>query len=135
MKKTGIWIDEKRAYIITFEDGEVFMKTVLSDIDNDSKPLEKIKVLEKTGPLEILKDRKVLEIKKHFLKNYFKTVTPHLKESSSIVIFGPAEIPQEFGEELQNNFSDIHKKVIEIIKADSMTENQMQAMVREYYKL
>ncbi len=135
MKKGGIWIDRKRAYIITLENNGAQLETVVSKVENTDSDFSGLKDFEKSGAQEIVKDRRVLEIKKHAIKNYFKQIVASLEDLDSIVIYGPADMPLIFSKELATNYPNLHKKVVDVLKADSMTENQIKAMVSNYYKV
>ncbi|TVZ27568.1 hypothetical protein JM83_2617 [Gillisia sp. Hel_I_86] len=135
MKRAGIWIDRKKAIIITLENRGTKIEKVVSKVENTDSDFSGLKDFDKSGALEIVKDRKVLEIKKHAIKNYFKQIVSYLEDLDSIVIYGPADMPLIFNKELETNYPKLHKNVIDVLKADSMTENQIKAMVSNYYKV
>ncbi len=134
MKKAGIWIDRKKAVIITLDKGESQIEPLISIIENTDSDFSGSKDFEKSGAQEILKDRRVLEIRKHAIKNYFKQVSSNLEDLDSIVIYGPADTPLIFNKELEVNYPELHKKVVDVLKADSMTDNQIKALVINYYR-
>ncbi|RKS53698.1 hypothetical protein BC962_1952 [Gillisia mitskevichiae] len=135
MKKAGIWIDRKKAVIIRLDIEDTQVETHISKIENTDSDFSGSKDFERSGAQEIVKDRRVLEIKKHSIKNYFKQVSSNLEDLDSIVIYGPADIPLIFNKELESNYPNLHKKVVDVLKADSMTDNQIKAMVSNYYKV
>lgn len=135
MKKAGIWIDRKKAVIIRLDIEDTQVETHISKIENTDSDFSGSKDFERSGAQEIVKDRRVLEIKKHSIKNYFKQVSSNLEDMDSIVIYGPADIPLIFNKELESNYPNLHKKVVDVLKADSMTDNQIKAMVSNYYKV
>ena len=71
---------------------------------------------------------------KHQLKLYFKEIANEVRDASSLVIFGPAEVKDKLNKELQEKYKDISLKVKGVNVADSMTENQMKAWVRDFFK-
>jgi len=135
MKRAGIWIDRKVAIIIELDNIEEEIKTTVYKVENLDSDFSGSKDYEKGGAQEIVKDRKGLEIKKHAIKGYFEKIISHLKGLDSIVIYGPAEMPMDFNKELETDYPALHKKVLDVIKADSMTDNQVKAMVKNYYKV
>lgn len=135
MKKAGIWIDRKTAIIIELVSNDEEVETTVYKVENIDSDFSGSKDFEKGGAQEIVKDRKGLEIKKHVIKNYFEKIIPYLKGLDSIVIYGPAEMPMHFNKELETDYPALHKKVLDVIKADSMTDNQVKAMVKKYYKV
>lgn len=135
MKKAGIWIDRKMAIIITLDNIEKQIETVVYKVENTDSDFSGLKDFEKSGAQEIVKDRKVLEIRKHAIKSYFKQIISYLENLDSIIIYGPADTPLIFNKELEAHYPMLHKKVIDVLKADSMTDNQIKALVKNYYKV
>lgn len=89
----------------------------------------------KSGPQDVVPDVKYLEREKHQLKQYFENIIAKIKTTDALVIFGPADTNQKFNKELSKNYSGLASKVKEIKKADSMTDNQIKAWVKDYFKL
>ena len=134
MKKTGIWIDKKKAYIISQNsDGNQELKVVVSKIE-DYRIHGGSGTVFKGGPQDVVQDSTYLEREKHQFKAYFKEIIQHLKKSDKILIFGPAEAGQKLRIELQKFYNDVFVKLRDVIKTDSMTENQMKAFVRDYFE-
>ncbi len=132
-KNIGIWMDKEKAHIITVnEDGED-MITILSNIE-DFRIHGGSGTRFKGGPQDVVHDSKFLEREKHQFRNYFAEIIPLIKDADSIVIFGPAQAGEKFYTELKENNKDISMKVKDVLKADSMSDNQTKALVREYFK-
>ncbi|WP_103069436.1 hypothetical protein [Aquimarina sediminis] len=133
MKYIGIWIDKEKAHVITLKEGGEDMITIMSEIENfriHGGSGTKVK----GGPQDVVQDSKFLEREKHQFKAYFKRVIAYVKEADKIIIYGPAETPEKFNKELIENYKEIGKKVQDVLKADSMTDNQTKALVRTYFK-
>jgi stalled ribosome rescue protein Dom34 len=131
MKKTGIWLDKNKAIIVTLENDDESMNTVVSGLEDFHVTSHK----SEGGPLEIAKDAKYLERRKHQYKSYFKDIVAKIKDSDALVIFGPAQTNEKFNKELSENFKAISAKVKAVKKTDSMTDNQIKAWVRHFYNL
>ena len=133
MKRTGIWLDKKKAYIICIEaNKEQPMKVVQSKIEDFHVGGGSGTVF-KGGPQDVVQDRSYLEREKHQLKSYFKEIVQFLKDSDRILIFGPAETGAKLKKELLLSYPKLYAKLGDLIKADSMTEKQMKAFVRDYF--
>jgi len=132
MKKTGIWLDKNKALIVNIENGAETMKTITSNIEHYNIHGGSGSRF-KGGPQDVVQDSKYLEREKHQLKEYFKNIALELKETDAIVIFGPAETNDKLGKELQENYNVINTKIKGIKKADSMTDNQVKAWVRDFF--
>ena len=132
MKNTGIWIDKEKAYLMIIEANEETFLKIESHLENynvyggsGSKT--------KWGPQDVVQDRKYLEREKQQLKNYFKEIVLHLKDADSIVIFGPAETYLKFHKEIKNEHRLIASKIKDVKNVDSMTLNQVKALIRDYF--
>ncbi len=134
MKKTGIWLDKKKALVVELENGNETLLTVKSNVEDfhiSGGSGTKLK----GGPQDVVQDSKYLEREKHQLSNYFKELATKIDNSEELVIFGPAGTNEKFYKELQKKYKDIGKKVKDVVKADSMTSNQIVALVKKYYKV
>lgn len=134
MKRTGIWLDKKKAHVVTYYDDKESFNTILSNVDNFNIHGGSGSRF-KGGPQDVVQDSKYLEREKHQLRKYFETIISEVKEVDAIVLFGPAETREKFYKILSDNYVDLKKKVKEIIKADSMTKRQVKAWVREFYNI
>jgi tRNA uridine 5-carbamoylmethylation protein Kti12 len=132
MKKIGIWIDKEKAHIVTVKSNKDTMKTIHSEVENyHVKGGSRSKT--PWGPHQVVKDSTYMEREKHQLKKYFREIATTIADADSIVIYGPAETNLKLEKELKENFKDIAKKVLKVEKADSMTTNQVKALIRDFY--
>lgn len=133
MKKTGIWLDKKMAYVISTDaSGTQQIRVVLSKIE-DFHVRGGSGTVFKGGPQNVVQDSRYLEREKHQFKAYFQEIVGLLKDSEKILIFGPAEAGEKLKNELLRSYPALHAKVSELIKTDSMTKNQMKAFVKDYF--
>jgi len=134
MKKLGIWMDKRVAYIIT-EDakGSQKMQEVHSTIE-DFHVSGGSGTAMKGGPQDVVQDSRYLEREKHQFREYANEISAHLKGATQILIFGPAQAGERLEAELLRSHPEIAAKIKAVSRADSMTENQMKAFVREFFK-
>ena len=133
MEKTGIWLDKKVAYVISDDlNGHQNVEVIFSKVES-YRPRGGSGTRRKGGPQDVVHDRRYLERESHQMKSYFKEITEHLKDASEVVIFGPAETGQKFRKELDENYEPIASRVSEVVITDSMSKNQMKALVRDYF--
>ena len=133
MKIIGIWLDKEKAHIITIESGTETMNTIKSEIENyhiHGGSGTRFK----GGPQDVVQDSKYLEREKHQLKVYFKEIASEIKNADACVIFGPAETKDKLNKELQEKYKNLSLKVQGVTVADSMTDNQLKAWVRDFFK-
>ena len=133
MKQTGIWLDKDKAIIVTIENATEVLKTIASNIEHFNVHGGSGTRF-KGGPQDVVQDRKYLERENHQLKKYFKSIVNEIEGTDALVIFGPAETYEKFNMELQNNYKKLSAKIKGIRKADSTTNNQVKAWVRDFFK-
>ncbi|MCD2259626.1 hypothetical protein [Psychroserpens luteolus] len=133
MKRTGIWLDKDKALIVTIEKEQETLQTIPSNIEH-YRIHGGSGTRFKGGPQDVVQDSKYLEREKHQLKQYFKTIVDEIKDTDALVIFGPAGTNEKFSEELQKNYKPLGTKIKGVQKADSMTDNQVKAWVRDFFK-
>lgn len=133
MKKvTGIWIDKRTAKMLTLvEDTETF-QTINSSIE-EFRPKGGSGTRLKGGPQDVVQDSRYTEREKQQEKRYFKSIIDVIEDSDSIVIFGPAEMGKKLYSEISESNPTLYKKISEVAPADSMTDNQVKAWVRNYF--
>ena len=65
------------------------------------------------------------------LDKYFDDIIAHIRDAEMIQIFGLGEAKDGLLKRLKNN--DLKDRIVKIETADSMTDNQVAAKVREYF--
>lgn len=133
MKKLGVWLDKEKAHIVTIKDENEILTTVNSQVE-DYHVHGGSGTRFKGGPQDVVQDSKYLEREKHQLKAYFKDIIAKIEKADKIVLFGPADTNEKLYKELMQHYKDLSSKVMAVKKADSMTDNQMKAFVRDFYK-
>ncbi len=133
MKNTGIWLDKEKAHLVTIENGVETFNTITSNMEHYNIGGGS-GTRQKGGPQDVVQDSKYLEREKQQLKQYFNAIASQIKESDALVIFGPAGTNEKFGAELHQNYNTLSTKIKDIKKADSMSENQVKALVRDFFK-
>ncbi|MBX2828288.1 MAG: hypothetical protein KTR22_09000 [Flavobacteriaceae bacterium] len=133
MKKVGIWLDKKEAFIIV-QKGEGEQQVVRIDSKIESfRPHGGSGTRMKGGPQDVVQDSKYLAREKQQTKAYFDHICQHLDAADDILVFGPAETGQKLVKKINQTYKHIADKVSALQKADSMTENQMKTWVRDYF--
>ena len=133
MKNIGIWLDKEKAHKVTLTEESEKFETLLSDIEVFHPKGGSGTKSAKWGPQDVVQDSKYLEREKHQYKIYFKNLANAIKMSDAIALFGPAETADKFKKELDKNYPLLAAKVKTVTKADSMTDNQIRRLIREYF--
>lgn len=132
MKKIGIWLDKEKAHLVSLENEDVKFNTIYSEIEFYN-PKGGARSKTRWGPQDVVQDSKYLEREKHQLKLYFKELAKKIVNAEAIAIFGPADTNAKFYKELSENHKALAGKVKAVEKVDSMTENQVKALVRDFF--
>ena len=132
MKQIGIWLDKREAKIVTLTPDSEDFQTLRSEIE-EYNPGGGSGTRMKGGPQDVVQDSKYLEREKHQHKAYFKSIIQHLGNADQIVIFGPAQTGEKLFKEMEQLNNSLYNKVISVEKADSWTDNQIKAWVRDYF--
>ena len=138
-RNTGIWLDRKQAYIVHLENGEELVKTIDSGVDfqeripGESDSRGRLRFRGKGDGVETASQEKSEQNRQQkFLNAYYEEIASHLKNSEKVYIFGPAEAKTELHKLLKSD-NTFKTEIIEVETADSMTENQMRAKVRDHF--
>lgn len=120
--KLGIWMDHAHAHLI--ENSEPMVTKVVT---SSSTYEEREKTLKKSERMMHNKDQ-------HEESEYYKEIGEVIRKYDEVLLFGPTDAKVELLNilEADHRFSKIR---IEIRQADSMTENQEHAFVRDFFKI
>ena len=133
MKRIGIWMDKEKAHIVVLANGREKMHTIYSNLDFFN-PKGGSSSKTKWGPQDVVQDSKYLEREKHQLREYFKTLAEMVKDTEELTLFGPADTAVKFRKYIDGRYQLLASKVKKVTKADSMTNNQIKALVRDFYR-
>ena len=127
-QNAGLWIDHKEAVVVFIGTG--------ADVNEQTKRMES--GMEKhvrysgnsfeRGSAEDARDR---QYETH-LNQYYDQVITQLRDAESILVFGPGEAKGEFEKRLVHK--GMGERVAGVETTDKMTDGQIAAKVREYFK-
>ena len=127
----GLWIDHRKAIIVTLSDKGQETKQILSDVE---KQLGRLEGKHSTAPFESQLVKPDDNQQRGFTKNlkvFYQDVLAHCKEAQSILILGPGEAKGELLNLLKQN--DLHGKTAVVESADKMTDGQIAARVKTHF--
>jgi hypothetical protein len=122
-KKVGLWIDRRRAAIVTVKNGDMEMRQVNSDIDKQARF--------SGGALDISEEDIVERRLENHLRKYYDEVISNIQDAEAILIFGPGEAKIELKKRIDGK-SFIGKTVF-IETEDKMTDRQITAKVKRHF--
>ena len=132
-KQTGIWLDKEKAIIINLREGKHRIKRLRSEITTRERFPGESKKFGKFGNQFLSMESKKRNMVKNQADEYLKKIINEIRYVDKLVLFGPAEMKTQLEKAILKN-SMISKKLVAVEPADNMTENQLVAWVKEYYK-
>ncbi|MDX1709144.1 MAG: hypothetical protein R3274_11125, partial [Desulfobacterales bacterium] len=85
------------------------------------------------GPQQIAVDGKQEDRIKHQLREYYQEIIRRIQDANRILILGPGEAKSEINKEIQKSRKRASQKIT-LEPADKMTERQIAAKVRQFFK-
>lgn len=130
--KTGIWIDHKKAVIISLDGEKEKVLTIESQAGKRVRLSGGSRSKIPYGTQEFgagnSRDRKYM----HNLKRYYSKICNCIKYSDTIYVMGPGEAKIEFKKHLEESKS-LWGLISKIDTAGKMTDAQLAAKVREHF--
>ncbi|HSN93567.1 MAG TPA: hypothetical protein VLR89_00735 [Anaerolineaceae bacterium] len=130
-REIGLWIDHRKAVIVTIEDKNVEIQEIQSEMVKrvrfSGKSQSKGGVQPVGSTAEDIRDRQFGEQ----LDNYYDTVLAIVKTADSIWIIGPGEAKGELERHIQH--AGLGACIVGVEAADKLTNNQIEAKVRDHY--
>jgi hypothetical protein len=133
-KQVGIWIDSKKAIIVTLDgQKEVKITEIDSEVENGVYHNKEGNKGTFSGSHHSDSETKFDNRKKEEMDYYLKAVLSYIKGSDYLYIFGPAETKIKLEQKLRDEKSlgKINLKAVET--ADKMTLNEIVAKVKDFY--
>ncbi len=133
MNLTGIWIDLRKAIVVQVKNSEARIMNVIESNMTVGNVKGGSRSSTPYGPQDAVSESKMLEKKKHVLTAFYEEIESKLPTSDHIHIVGPAGTKNELKDYLQQSH-DLRDLPITSEVADSMTDNQVKALFRDFYK-
>jgi len=132
-KKTGIWIDQEKAFLIRLEgDKEPIIEKIKSDVESRVRIKGEEKVFARFGNAFINDQEKKQRRQRNERKRYFDEIISRVRDDDYIFLFGPGKGK----EELKNAFEKEHgmrAKVLAFETTDRLTRNQLLEKTKKYF--
>ncbi|NNK90260.1 MAG: hypothetical protein HKO89_06585 [Saprospiraceae bacterium] len=131
-KKAGVWIDKKKAQLVTFSGENVNIKILESGIET-FHPKGGTRSKDVFGPVITVKEKTYLEKEKRQHKKFFEEIFTAIKSMDYLVIMGPALMKKELAKFI-DNVNGPKPELLDVQSADSMTENQIVAEIKKAFR-
>lgn len=130
--KVGLWIDHRKATLVTLVNGEPELSVVESGIEGRPHPAGGSPSKTPYGPQDAVAEDKLERRYKRQLGLYYDKVTTSVRDAASLYILGPGEAKIEFKKHITKKAPDCHISAVET--ADKMTPNQLKEKVIAFYQ-
>jgi hypothetical protein len=134
MKKySGLWIDHKKAVLVTVADGMEEKKQILSNTEKNVRfsggHRSKTPYGAYRGSYESTQGRRFT----NNLNRFYDEVIETVHDSASVLIFGPGEAKGEIEKRLKAR--KFPGQIISIETADKMTDRQVSEKIQEHFQI
>jgi hypothetical protein len=133
-KNIGIWLDHTKAVIVKINDHTREMIQIESHADSHYRLSGGARSKTPYGPQDVSSERRIQEKREHQLHHYYQEIMNKIGDADQIYIFGPGEARTEFEKEMQKSKA-LTSKIRGVEPADKMTDNQIVAKVKNYFKI
>lgn len=133
MKSTaGIWIDHKKAVVVSASAGQVTTTTVKSDVGPHARYSGRAGYPTADGPHDGRGEKKYEGRYDEHLDRYYDDVISQLGQLEALLIFGPGEAKLQLKERLRHS-STLSDHTVGIETTDKLTDAQIVAKVKAHY--
>ncbi len=130
--RVGIWIDHKKAVIVSASADRITVKTLKSEVGPHARYSGRAGYPTPDGPQDGGGEKKYEERYGQHLDRYYDEVIGQLGQPEALLIFGPGEAKLQLKERLSRSKA-LSECIVELETADKLTDPQIVAKVKEYY--
>jgi hypothetical protein len=131
-KQVGLWIDHRKAHIVAVTEKGEEIRLIISKVEKQPGRYDGIRsVTPYESQLVSSDDSRQRKLTGH-LKIYYDAVIACVRDAESILIFGPGEAKGELKKRLKRD--KLGGRIVGIETVDKMTNRQISAKVRQYFK-
>jgi len=121
----GVWIDHKKAVIVSIAEGQVSIRTLESDVGAHPHY---------SGSREGGGEKKYEEHHNQDLDRYYDDVIGQLGEPDALLLFGPGEAKLQLKERLGRSKGP-SERIVAVESTDKLTDPPIVAKVKEHYRI
>jgi hypothetical protein len=130
--QVGIWIDHKKAVIVTASAEGVRATTLQSDVGPHARYSARAGYPTPDGPQGGRGERKYEHRYDQHLDQYYDEVISRLGQPDAVLIFGPGEAKLQLKERLRRSKA-LSERIVRIETTDRLTDRQIVAKVKKHY--
>ena len=122
-KNVGLWIDHEKAFLVALAADNESRRRLANEVDETQPP----------GGMDFASDTKQTRRRANQLKSWYKEVMGAVSDADRIYLFGPGEAKRELLRAMEKDRA-MAEKVVGMDSMGTLTENQMAAQVRKFYR-
>ena len=130
-KEVGLWIDHRKAVIVTIEDEVEVVREVRSNMEKHIRfsngTLSKDSNQSEGSTAEDMRDRQF----DNHLDSYYNGIVSMIQKADSIWVFGPGEAKGELEKRLKH--AGLESRIVGVETVDKMTDRQIATKIRDHY--
>lgn len=130
--RVGIWIDHKKAVIVSASADQVTVRTVESDVGPHGRYSSRAGYPTSDGPQEGRGERSYEHRYDEHLNQYYDDVITQMGHPEALVIFGPGEAKLQLEARLGRS-PELASCPVAVETTDKLTDPQVIAKVKEHY--
>ena len=125
-EQVGIWIDHREAFVVFVGEGSEETERIESGMEKHVRFSGH--AASEEGSADDQRDRQFAA----HLDRYYDAVIAHVRDATSILLFGPGEAKGEFEKRLASK--GLGARVVGVETTDKMTDRQIAAKVRQHFQ-
>jgi hypothetical protein len=129
--KVGLWIDHRKATIVTVTDKGEEIGLIISRVEKQSRRSGDSPLKGSYEPHHIQAEDTRQRIFTEHLNIYYDAIIASIRDAEGILIFGPGEAKGELKERLEKH--SLGERIVGIETVDKMTDRQIAVKVRQYF--
>lgn len=132
-RQTGIWVDTQKAFIVRLLDSGHTTKTITSNIESKVRIPGESKEFARFGSQYLDVQEKKQHRQENMTREFLKQILKEILSDDEIVIFGPSGMKKVLEKFLKSE-KNFRAELKSVSSADSMTENQKAAWVKNFFR-
>ncbi|HCE46024.1 MAG TPA: hypothetical protein DET40_20965 [Lentisphaeria bacterium] len=129
--KAGLWIDHRKAVVVTLKEKAEEIALIISEVEKQLRRSGDSPLKGSFEPSQVPPDDSRSRALAGHLNIYYDEVIASIRNSGSVLIFGPGSAKNELKERLEKN--KLGGLVAGVETVDKMTDRQIAAKVRKYF--
>ncbi|WP_055077532.1 hypothetical protein [Pseudanabaena sp. 'Roaring Creek'] len=129
--KVGLWIDHRKAIIVSITKQGEAIKEIISDVEKQPRRSGDSPLKGAYEAVQVPADDSLQRAFTGSLNVYYDQVMDSIGSAESILIFGPSTAKDELKERLKEN--NLDSRIVGVETVDKMTDHQIAAKTKQYF--